>query len=173
MSTTHTNPLAMSLSPVGFKVPASDTAQTYTGHVTVTDTGTAAITVKPSAITLGKHTGSCTQGPPSWLKIETANFHLNPGQSHVVAFEVQDTPGLSGNGAVMAYGSVPGHGVHASAGVGAQVKLGDGRQVCTRPVSLPAPSSGGAPLALIVGLPLLLVALLAVVAVVVKRRRAA
>lgn len=170
MTSSTSSPLAMSMSPTGFNIQHTGN---FAGHVTVRDAGTSPVTVRPVAIRVGVHAANCKQGPPSWLKVDPTAFTLKPGQSHAIPFTVDALPGQTGTGAVLAVGSASG-GKHVTAaiGAGAQVKLGDGAQVCTKPVSLPAPSSGGAPLALVLGLPLVLVALLALVAVVVRRRRA-
>lgn len=156
----------------GFKVPVNTGAKalSYTGHVVVKDTGSLPIFVKPEAITLGKHT-QCTQGPPSWLRLDVATVKILPGHSSTLAFHVVAQPGQTGDGALLAVGSTGvGHGIHASAGVGARVLIGNGANTCTKPsaVFITHPSSGP-PVLLIV---LIAVAVALVIAgVVVARRR--
>lgn len=137
----------------GFKVPVNTGAKalSYTGHVVVKDTGSLPIFVKPEAITLGRHT-QCTQGPPSWLRLDVATVKILPGHSSTLAFHVVAQPGQTGDGALLAVGSTGvGHGIHASAGVGARVLLGNGANTCTKPVSVAAPhAASGFPIWIVV-----------------------
>lgn len=163
----------------GFKVPVNTGAKTltYAGHVVVRDTGSLPIVVKSQGVTLGKHT-ACSQGPPSWLKLDAATVKIQPGHTATLPFHVVAQPGQTGDGAIVAVGSTAaGHGIHASAGVGARVLLGNGANTCTKPVSVAAPhAASGPPMVLLILVAVLAVALVAGLIVVgrkIHNRRAA
>jgi hypothetical protein len=169
----HASPLSMRMSPVSFHVTPPGEAEHYTGHVTVTDSGTQPVTVHPAVMRLGAKS-ACTEHSVPWLSVNRATFKLAPGESRTLAFTVTYTPGLTGNAAVMAYGQgAPGSGVSAWAGVGARVVVGDGTQQCTKtPVTMVAHASGlpVGPTAL-AALPAALLIAGAVLAVRRRRRR--
>ncbi len=136
----------------------------YSGHVTVTDTGSAAVNVHMSAIALGSSGRSCStaHGAPAWLHVSAGSFKLAPGQARTVRYTVSAPAGTHGSGAVVATGSPvkPGHGnAKLSGSIGSRITLGSDHCTTIHPVAVAPTAHNGTPVGALVALALVLAAL--------------
>ena len=170
---TTTPAFRLNMSPSSTRLIGT-TREKYTGHVLITDAGSAPLKIEMSAEQLTR----CVTGKtPGWLTVSgPAKFTLQPGHSRTVAFQVRSAPNTTGSAAVVATGTPvnPGHGAaQLSASIGSRVTLGTTSRCHASPITLPAAShsgAGGTPWLLIL-LAVVLFASGIVAAVTLARRR--
>ena len=163
------SPLSITLSPAAIRVPYD--YGTYHGHVTITNDSHVALTVTPVELRTGSH--PCSQAAPAWLTTGSLKpFKLAAGHAGNIPYTVHATSGVNGSAVIAAMASAPKSSAGSVGGaVGMRVTVGTGVQVCTKPVSAPAPSSsGGLPMGVLVAIVVLAALVVAGVVFGLKRR---
>jgi hypothetical protein len=175
-------PLSVTVSPA--TVAAAPGVRHFSEPVKVTNSGSRAVVITTSVRMLGHQSAAAAcalTAVPSWAKV-SPGFTLKPGQSKLATFTVSAPASLSGQTvepsalfaaepAVRAAGTASVGGIVASEVI---LRLGSDHAIprCeAAPKAAPAATSTGFPAALTGALVLALMAVLAVVAVVLRRRR--
>jgi hypothetical protein len=165
----------VSIQPAEVKIPVLSAHGVGHFQVIVTDAGVQPIKIQMETVRLGR-TAACTQHSTPWLTVASRAYALQPGHSKTVAVTVDAQAGQNGNAAVIALAS-PDRAANGNfkigGAVGSRFVLGNGSNaLCTaeQPVITVKPhTSSGLPLALIIVLALVVVAVLAAGAFVLRK----
>jgi hypothetical protein len=184
MTTTTQPVLSVEVSPYLI----STTGRHVTKTVTVTDRGSSPLAVTAGFRALERVNGQCRAAQaPKWVTASPASYKLAPGQSRHVTLTINAPAAVTGHYDILAVQSaLPANTAHAAmgdtigGGVGVRMLIDYGGPTTGKPCATAAaqpraaaPPASGFPLAgALGGLAVVLVALLAVWAVMLRRRHA-